>query len=136
MASRNNFPISIPFGGGGNKDMITATRDNNRSYLNLISKGRHPQEQVADMIIMEGASLDEDGNPDPGTVYFFEMATAGDIGTDGRGRQEHIMFGTGVIVPSWGVSGQQVPELPKEQKRHNFWERNGKVAQEDGVDVT
>jgi len=131
----NNFPISIPFGGGGNKDMITATRDKDRGYLNLITKGRHPQEQVADMAIAEGASLDEDGNPDPGTVSLFEMITAGDIGTDGRGRYEHIMYGTGVVVPSWGVSSQHMPEIPKERKRPGFWDRNGKGTQEDGVDV-
>lgn len=88
------FPIAMPFGGGGNKDLIKVSKDRDRNYLNTIAISRFSIEDGTDISII----LDIAGD-DPKTISFIESLCAASFAEDGRSRGEQIMMMTGMIAP-------------------------------------
>ena len=96
MPNNDKFPIAIPFGSGGNKELIQVVKDREKSYLNTIGKSRFTIEDGTDIAIL----LDI-GAGDKGTIEFIESLCAASFAEDGRSRGEHIMITSGTIsVPS------------------------------------
>jgi len=94
MTENKKFPFAIPFGSGGDKELIKVVSDKSKSHINTIGKSRFTIEDGTDLALL----LDIGGN-DPGTISFVELLCAVSFAEDGRGRGEHIMFHSGVISP-------------------------------------
>lgn len=84
----------MPFGGGGNRELITVTKDRDKRYLNTIGKSRYGIEDGTDLMIMLSI-----GEEDPGTITLVETLSAFTYAEDGLSRAEQIMIVTGVVAP-------------------------------------
>ncbi len=119
MGSEHRFPVAIPFGGGGNRELITVVKDKAKSYLNTIGKSRFSKQDGTDITILLDIA---DG--DPGTINFIEALSAASFAEDGLSRGEQIMMYTGVIAPSSMPGGNHHQDGSKDDRQ--------KVSQKKG----
>ena len=115
------FPIPVPFGGGGNKDLIIVTKDRGLQYLNLIGKSRYSVPDGIDALMI--LTIAEN---DPGTQEMINRYSAFTIAQDGLGRSEHMMVSTGVLAPKSMPQGLGKSEDEDDNNKHRMpWNRNG-----------
>ena len=100
MSSNSKFPIPVPFGGSGDKELITVTKKKNRGFLNTFGKGRFSPQDATDIVIILAIATDKNGDIDQGTVDMVESLFAGSYAENGLGRAEHLMMKTGIIAPA------------------------------------
>jgi len=121
----------VPFGGGGNKELITVTKDRGKQFLNLIGKARYSVEDGIDTLII--LTIAED---DQGTRDMIDTWSAITIAKDGLGRAEHIMLSTGVVAPKSMPTGVgEHPEPPAKPSRTMPWNRTNGHHQEEEIGV-
>ena len=121
MSNNGKFPIPVPFGmGGGDKELITVTKNKGRSFLNTFGKGRFSPQDATDIVIILAIATDEDGKIDPGTVDMVESLFAGSYAENGLGRAEHLMMKTGIIAPGSLPGFDQSPRNGRKEPTRLF----------------
>jgi len=116
MSGNGKFPIPVPFGTSGDKELITVTKKKGRDFLNTFGKGRFSPQDATDIVIILAIATDENGEIDQGTVDMVESLFAGSYAENGLGRAEHLMMKTGIIAPAalpghdpYGHNGHKSP---------------------------
>jgi len=99
LSNKPNFPMAIPFGGSGDKEMITVTREKGKNHINTFGKARFNTPDSTDIVILLAIGTDKDGHVDKGTVDIVESLSAASINENGYGRAEHLMMKSGIIAP-------------------------------------
>jgi len=116
MSGKGTFPIPVPFGTSGDKELITITKRKDRAVLNSIGKSRYGMQDGTDIIGFMSIGTFEDGTIDQGTIDMVEGLNAASVSENGHGRNEYLMFKTGIIapgsLPSYGqdqINGHKSP---------------------------
>lgn len=112
MAGNNKFPIPVPFGSGGDKELITVTKTKGRGFLNTFGKSRFGPQDATDIVIILAIATDQSGAVDQGTVDMVESLFAGSYAENGLGRAEHLMMKTGIIAPG------SLPGMDRQRNGH------------------
>ena len=100
MGSNQPFPFAVPFGGDGDKELITITKRSGQTFKNTLGKGRLSAQTATDITCILSIATFKDGRFDEGTISMIETFVAGSVAINGLARAEHLMNKTGVISPT------------------------------------
>jgi len=125
--------MATPFGGGGNKELITVTKDKDKRHLNTIGKSRLSEQDGTDIMIL--LSIAEG---DPTVTLFVETLCSATFAKDGLSRAEQLMMMTGILatksLPNASMDDERDErrgsKLPWNGKRNNGYYDEERVTNE------